>query len=62
MYIHKQIHMYVCEYIQVCACVHARPFCRVRLFATPWTVDHQTSLLFLGKNTGVNLAKNSRCF
>ena len=62
MYIHKQIHMYVCEYIYVCACVHTRSFCHVRLFATPWTVDHQTSLLFSGKNTGVNLAKKSGCF
>ena len=29
--------------------------CRIQLFGTPWTVDHQLSLLwnFPGKNTGV---------
>ena len=34
MYIHKQIHMYVCEYIYVYACVHAWSFCHVR-FCSP---------------------------
>ena len=30
--------------------------------AAPWTGDHQTSLMFLDKNTGMNLGKNSGCF
>ena len=42
-----------CVCVCVCVCVHV--LSHVQLFATPWTVAHQTPLvheIFPGKNTG----------
>ena len=75
MYMHKQIHMYVCEYIYVYTCVHAWSFCRVWLCSPVdcrlpdfsdvfrqeyWNEFRQEFWMFLGKNTGVVAISSSR--
>ena len=52
--------MSVSIYMYVHVCMLGRSV--VSDSAALWTIDHQTSLVFISKNTGVNLGKNSGCF